>query len=120
MADLEFWKWFRDQLDEREWTQADFARRSGLSNNVVSQWARAKRHPTPESCQLIADTFYLPLDEVLRAAGIRPVEDGRPEYITRFRGMIDRIIWTPDRIAGLSSLLETWIDFDRRSYKGKD
>lgn len=31
MADVEFWKWFRDQLDQREWTQADFARRSGLS-----------------------------------------------------------------------------------------
>lgn len=117
MTDTPFNQWFRDKLIEREWTQSDFARRSGASHNVISQWATGKRSPGPESCQLIADTLYLPLDDVLRAAGIRPVEDGRPEYINRFKSLIDRVIWTPDRINGLGSLLESWIEFDRKQYK---
>lgn len=114
MPDELFSNWMRDQLAYREWTQSDFARRSGLSHNVISQWATGKRKPTPESCQIIADNFYLPLDDVLRAAGIRPIEDGRPEYITRFKSLLDRIVWTPDRINGLGSLLESWIEFDKR------
>lgn len=114
MGDAPFSGWFRDKLAEREWTQSDFARRSGVSHNVVSQWATGKRIPYPESCQVIADTLYLPFDDVLRAAGHRPVEDGRPEYINRLKSLIDRVTWTPDRINGLGSLLESWIEFDRR------
>lgn len=117
MPDAAFSNWFRDKLIEREWTQSDFARRSGVSHNVVSQWATGKRVPTSESCQIIADALFLPFDDVLRAAGIRPIEDGRPEYVNRFKSLIDRVIWTPDRINGLGSLLESWIEFDRKQMR---
>lgn len=107
--------WFRRQLLEREWTQADFARRSGIAHNVISQWATGRRLPSPESCQTIANHMYLPLDEVLRAVGIRPGVSRAPDHLTRIRAMIERVNWTPDRLNGLQSLLESWIEFDRRS-----
>ena len=72
MGHRTFANWFRGQLRVRELSQADFARTSGKQTGVVSDWATGKRTPDPQSCDLIADVFGIPIDTVLEAAGHRP------------------------------------------------
>jgi transcriptional regulator with XRE-family HTH domain len=104
--------WFRRQLESREWSQAEFARRAGVSRNVVSQWANGARRPNTESAARIALALFIPLDEVLGAAGLRPLNAADPPHIARFVWMIRHLRWDDDRIAGLTGLLEAWMDGD--------
>ncbi|MGI9252545.1 MAG: helix-turn-helix transcriptional regulator [Thermomicrobiales bacterium] len=104
--------WLRQHLAAREWSQAEFARRAGVSRNVVSQWAGGTRRPNAESAAHIADALYLPLDDVLAAAGMRPLRAGDPPHVARFVWMIRHLDWDDDRIAGLTGLLEGWMDRD--------
>ncbi|MFM9107885.1 MAG: helix-turn-helix domain-containing protein [Chloroflexota bacterium] len=109
--------WLRQHLAAREWTQAEFARRAGVSRNVVSQWAGGSRRPNAASAARIADALYLPLDDVLAAAGMRPIRPGDPPHVARFVWMIRNLAWDDDRIAGLAGLLEGWME---RDYAGAD
>lgn len=58
------------------WNGSDLAARIEVDPSVVSKWRRGERVPNPFSCHLIADTFNLPLREVLIQAGhIEPDND---------------------------------------------
>lgn len=67
-----FSAWLQRQLDRREWSQADFARRAKVSTGLVSNWLAGERRPNPSSCDRIADVFLVDVDEVLAIAGHRP------------------------------------------------
>lgn len=68
----DFGAWLQWQLDRREWTQSDFARKAGVSTGLVSNWIGGARRPTPASVDKIADALMLDVDEVLTRAGHRP------------------------------------------------
>lgn len=68
-----FGDWLQSQLDERDMSQADLARRMGKKTGVISNLINNKRHlPSVESCQLISRALNIPLEEVYRAANILP------------------------------------------------
>lgn len=71
--------WLRRQLERREWSQADFARKLGTSTGSVSMWLNGQRIPDPESCDRIADLLRADGDYVLTLAGHRPAD---PVYAT--------------------------------------
>lgn len=69
--------WFRALLDDREMSQADAARRLGISTGRVSEWLTGKMRPSAQSCLKIARTFMVDEDQVLVAAGRRSAD---PHY----------------------------------------
>lgn len=88
MADEEsrrrqFAEWLNDQLRQRGWTQGRLILQSGstdeerLSSAAVSRYSTGKMLPDVVSCQKIARAFGLPIELVLRKAGLiepRPSE----------------------------------------------
>jgi transcriptional regulator with XRE-family HTH domain len=64
-----FGRWLQKQLDRREWNQAEFAAKAGVSSGRVSDWIREVRAPNLTSCEKIAETLGVSLDEVLIQAG---------------------------------------------------
>lgn len=64
-------RWLMAQLRRREMSRSDLARACDIPASTVSKWLYGDT-PTPASCDLIADAFMLPLDEVLRVVGHRP------------------------------------------------
>ena len=108
--------WLQSQIDRREWTQSDFARRVGASTGLVSMWLAGKRVPSPASCDRIADVFGLPVDDVLTLAGHRPAtepirpDDPRAELI----GLVKRVRLTPERVWLLRQQLQGMIEYDRK------
>lgn len=109
-----FGRWLQRQLDRRDWTQADFMRAGGFSRSGVSSWIRGERIPDPKYCDLIADALHVDVETVLRKAGHLPEEpaDDPPELVELF-GMMRRVDWNADRLAGVRSILRGYLEMDR-------
>src|SRR6185312_12822760 len=71
-----FTEWFNQQLHQRGWTQGKFIAQSGntkterLSSAAVSRYSTGKMLPDAASCQKIARAFDVPVEFVLRKAGL--------------------------------------------------
>lgn len=111
--------WLRRQLLRRDWTQADLARKSGLSQGRISDWLAGKRRPNPDSCDKLADVFGVDVDTVLSLAGHRPRD---PNHKNRDRddlmAMLKRVRLTGgdmyhERVRSLRLILQGYLDTDR-------
>src|SRR3990170_4371890 len=67
-----FSTWLLNELQQRDWTQAVLARKSGLSRAAISNIISNNRNPNPESCAAIAKAFKIQPETVLRQAGHLP------------------------------------------------
>lgn len=71
-----FAEWFNQQLQQREWSQGKLITQSGntkgerLSSAAVSRYSTGKMLPDAASCQKIAHAFDVPVELVLRRAGL--------------------------------------------------
>lgn len=109
--------WFRDALRDREITQSEFARKTGISQPLVSNWVNGKRTPSILSAKAIADGLDVPIELVLGRLGLDP-RNQIPPGLERVWGLITTTEMTPDRIAGLEATLQAWADMDRRRRQG--
>jgi transcriptional regulator with XRE-family HTH domain len=74
-----FGQWLKDELSARGMKAADLTRATNgrLQSGVISNFTREKRsNPEHETCQLIAQAFNIPVEEVYRAAGYLPPVNG--------------------------------------------
>lgn len=96
MREETFSRWIRRQLDRREWSQADLARKLNVSPSVVNRWLLGTRIPSPAYCDLIADALSVDLDIVLFQAGHRPmpkrIDPDDPKL--EIQGLVDRVDWS--------------------------
>ena len=67
-----FSMWLQDQLAQREWTQAELARRSGVSTGQIARLMTGERGVGEQSVVAIAQALKLPPAQVFEAAGILP------------------------------------------------
>jgi transcriptional regulator with XRE-family HTH domain len=63
-------RWILDAMNARGWTQAELARRSDISTAQISQVLAGNNRPGFDFYEGIARAFGVPLEEVLRRAGI--------------------------------------------------
>jgi transcriptional regulator with XRE-family HTH domain len=67
-----FIDWLRNELRERGWTQAELARRSGISPAHITKALNGERGFGEQSIRAIANAFNLPAEHVFRMAGVLP------------------------------------------------
>jgi transcriptional regulator with XRE-family HTH domain len=79
MAMTTFDEWLTAENKKRNWSQADLARKSGLSAPTISRLMTTVRKPGPDACAAIARAYGYPLDAVYRAAGLLQAERGAVE-----------------------------------------
>ena len=71
-VNVKFSTWLLNELQQRDWTQAVLARKSGLSRAAISNIISNNRNPNSESCAAIAKAFKIQPETVLRQAGHLP------------------------------------------------
>lgn len=104
--------WFSGELSDRRLSQSDFARRTGLSSALVSNWVNGTRTPSIQSAQAIAEGLGVDIKVVLTKLGLPMVADEDPMRM-RLHGMLDALRLTPDRASTLQTLLQMWAEQDR-------
>jgi transcriptional regulator with XRE-family HTH domain len=72
MENESFINWINQELDKREWSQADLARIAHLSPGGISHILTGTRKPGIDVCEKIAKAFKIPADEVFRIANLLP------------------------------------------------
>ena len=85
---MEFSDWLIQELNARDWTQADLARASGLTTAAISRLISGSRGAGPETCTAIANALKLPPEFVFRKAGLLPTERTEIDNDRRFREQI--------------------------------
>lgn len=111
-----FGTWLQWCLTQKEWSQADFARKLGTSPGVVNHWIHDERTPDPESCDKIADVLHESLDVVLAIAGHRSDAYDRDSPVeAALISLIRKIQWNEERVTYARSLLEAMVTTDQRA-----
>lgn len=72
MVNFGFSYWLREEMQKREWTQADLMRHSGMSNAQISRVLNESREPGNDFLRAIARAFKVSPEIVFRAAGVLP------------------------------------------------
>lgn len=68
-----FTNWLQEQLNLRNWTASDLAKRAEISEATLSRiLSKGDRDPGPKLCRGIAKAFGMEADEVFRLAGLLP------------------------------------------------
>ena len=78
MADISFAIWLEAQLQEQGISQAELARRAGVTRGAINGILTGARGPGTDLAKGIARALKLPEDEVMIAAGLmspKPKED---------------------------------------------
>src|SRR5579883_1313341 len=96
-----FAEWFNAQLQKRGWTQGKLITYSGntkeerLSSAAVSRYSTGKMLPDAASCQKIARAFDVPVELVLRKAGLidNISSQNEPDWLQR---VIDDLAYAVD------------------------
>jgi len=96
--------WMRLEMERRDWTISDLARRMDVQPSLVSRWLR-NQPPNWETAREIAEAFGTSHVHVLRMAGMLDEEGGSPEA-DRICGLARRIEWTPERYWIVVELME--------------
>jgi len=72
LMDESFPRWLNQQIQDHGWTQAEFARRANISTSHVSRVIAGTHEAGLEFFQGTSRTFRMPMEDVLRLAGILP------------------------------------------------
>jgi len=70
-----FAQWLNKEIEKRGWSYREFARRAGVSVSAVSDVINTDRTPSLKFYRGVSQAFRLPLDDVLRHAGVLPTFD---------------------------------------------
>lgn len=86
-----FSAWLNEELNKRNWIQADLHRKSGLSRSVISDVIAEKTSPGFEFCIAVAKALDLPPDYVMRKAGLLPPAPAETEQTERLLYLFNQL-----------------------------
>lgn len=72
MTKIDFPEWLEAELQKRNWTKAELARRSGISAAQITRIFSGERKIGEEAANMFAVALQLPAEEVFQAAGLLP------------------------------------------------
>jgi len=104
-----FSDWLLAELEKREWSQSDLARRAKVSNAAISDVLSGRRNVGRNLAASIAEGLKLPIEDVYREAGILPKakETAQDQWVRRIEHKLEQITDEDDRrtIEGMIDLL---------------
>jgi transcriptional regulator with XRE-family HTH domain len=66
------------EIDRRDWSLRQVAEKAHVSHTTIVELANGSRSPTLKTCRALASAFNLPVEEVIRMAGLLDPPGGRP------------------------------------------
>lgn len=88
---MNFDEWLSGEMEKRSWSQSDLARHAGLSQAQVSRVANGLRPPGNDFCLAVAKAFKLPVEIVMRKAGLLPPDGEKTEQKDELVYLFDQL-----------------------------
>ena len=101
--------WLLQERRKRRWSQAELARRAGVSRPTISNYESGKtQNPNPDVIQAIARILEIPTEDAFRAAGLLPL---KPEH-TPANAQLDYIFsqLSPDDQAVVLDIVQVFLN----------
>ncbi len=110
----EFIAWLVSEMDERGWSQSETARRGKISSQMINAVVNRQTGVGIPFCRGIAKAFGVPIEEVMRRAGLLP---SGGEILPQLRALNERLLHLSeeDRSAALGVLEYALKLFEGRS-----
>ena len=87
-----FANWLRDEMAARHWSQSELARRSGLSQSMISLMALGRNQPGVETLQCLSRAFGIRREDIFRGAGwLDPLPDQDDPALGELQYLIPRL-----------------------------
>ena len=86
-----FPKWIMDQLESRNWSQAELARRAGLSRTAINDVISGNANAGYTLCLSIANALELPPESIFRKAGLLPPNPDVDEEIEQILHEVEKL-----------------------------
>jgi len=71
-VETDFINWLTSELNQKGWTNSELARRANVVPSTVSTILSGQKKPGKTFCAGVARAFGLPVDQVMRLAGLLP------------------------------------------------
>lgn len=72
MTTSKFIEWLKEEIDDRNWSPAEFARQAKISPSQITRLFNGERGISEKSLQAFAHALKLPIDLVYEKAGYLP------------------------------------------------
>lgn len=82
-------EWLQKEIESRGISQRELARMAGLGNATVARILNETRNPGIDFCQAIAHALRMPVEDVLRQAGI--IESALENEAGITQALVDRL-----------------------------
>ena len=107
MTKENFIDWLRKEIQNRNWSQAEFARQSKLSPAQITRLLNGERGVGESALNAIARAFKLPADLVFEKAGKLPAKSDLSPKKREFLHMLEQVDDATAQI-GIDVLKATW------------
>jgi len=112
-----FTNWLIEEMNKRGWSQAELARRAGISRGAVANLINGQRKPGPETCEGIARAFRYPADKVFQLAGLLPESgDNEDPRLARLNRMMAQL--PADDQDDIIAMVEAYIERREKGTRG--
>jgi transcriptional regulator with XRE-family HTH domain len=106
---MAFSEWLQQRMLERDLSQADLARATGRSTNIVSLWYRGIKQPGVRSVPRLALALGVAEAEVLRALNAAVPDEPPSDLVAALMQRIPEIPLSPSEIRLLCDLVEAFV-----------
>ena len=114
----DFVSWVQDELDKRNMSQAELARKSGLTRSAINKLInRRQNSPGSDMCIGIATAFNLSPEVVFRKAGLLPQKQKNNPFIEKLIHLASQL--PEDEIEDLADSAEAKLERLARKKKNK-
>lgn len=86
---MKFVEWLQKEIELRGISQRELARRAGLGNATVARILNETRNPGLDFCHAVAHALHVPVEDVLRQAGLIEFNPDSETELTQ--ALIDRL-----------------------------
>lgn len=91
VTSIDFREWLFKELEDRNWSQRDLAKKAKISQGAISHVINGARQPGTDFCQAIAVAFGYAPETVFRVAGLLPTHKDMDEETEQMLYLFDRL-----------------------------
>lgn len=88
---IDFGNWLLVEMEKRDLSQAELARRAGINQSTISLVISGKRGVGEDLCTALAKAFGIPIETVFRAAAILPHQPGTDEDFEELKHLFSQM-----------------------------